>query len=115
MKDLAAIAKNLYSVRREIKRLQGDEEKYKKMILKLYEDPILVKTLDGRKTMEVVTDEVNVLKDNETISQKIGAQKFYQLAKIGQGDLKNFCEEEGFKFKWFIKKKAEGATKIIFT
>lgn len=107
-------ATELYETRKEIKRLQAIEEKLRKAILKQYEDPVIVATPDGKLRMEVVTDEKLVLKDNETISQKIGEQKFYRLAKIGAGDLKNFCKDEGFKFKWFIKKKEEGATKIIF-
>lgn len=114
MDKTEAAAKKLYSIRREIKLLQVEEEKLRKIVLKYYEEPLDVKTSDGKKRMEAITDEKIVLKDNETISQKIGAQKFYDLAKVGAGDLKKFCEEEGYKFKWFIKKKEDGSTKIIF-
>lgn len=113
--ELQSKAEDLYEVRRKISILKEKEEKLGKLIKKYEPQGIKVKTPEGYKTMMIVTDEKIVLKDNETISQKVGAQKFYELAKVGVGDLRSFCEKEGYKFKWFVKKTEEGATKIIFT
>lgn len=106
----------LYELRKQIAKLQLQEEKLRKWVASHLDSEIVIPmtTSDGKKLMGVSDVPQIILKPAEDIAAKIGRKEFLAMVKIGIGDLRKYCEEHKLRFRQFIKE-TKNASRVTFT